>query len=621
MALRALWLWLWLALPACAGAAQPAIVDLAVLVDPSATESIASVSRAERSGEFRSLPHGFSAGFTREVHWLRFSVAAPAPGPDGRRELLLEIHPPYLDSLQLYWPEEGAAGGFSRRESGDLLPYSQREVPYRAFVLRLPFADAQPVTAYLRVQTSSSSVVVLRAWEPEQFARAISREYLMLGIFFGVLAVSLLLNLWSGLWRIRPLFRAYLLHLCTSTLMIFGTNGFPAELWFGEDPRWGHYWPSLSVLLVIASGAHLYRLALGMDDAPRWMGWLHRSVQLLALLALPTVLLDLYLEAIRLLMPLVMAMLLIGCLWLWQRRRASATPLLLAYLFALSGSMTTSLTLLGLLPGQFWLIYGYMFASLGTLLSMQWLLVRRIRWMELERITAQIAAERAEALVERERAEREQQRRFLAMLTHELKTPLAVIRMRLDTPNASANMRQHAERAVDEINGLIDHCALVSRIDDRQLPQRRQPCRLDELLTELAGREPLRQRVAADLQPVPLLSSEPLLLRIVLSNLLDNGIKYAPADSLLQVGLATQAQEGVPGVRVHFCNPVGGAGHPDPQRLFDKYYRAPGAHAHAGSGLGLYIVRELTALLGGTIRYLPTAKEVRFELWLPINPR
>lgn len=612
-------LWLLFAGPVWAEA-PPFIADLAVLADPAGSETIASISAPERSADFRLVPHGFSAGFTRQVHWLRFTLRAPPPGSDGERALLLEIHPPYLDSLQLYWPDVLAVDGFSVRYSGDLLPYTSRELPYRSFVHRLRFGSDQPVTVYLRLQTSSSSLVSLKAWEPERFIKATSREYMCLGIFFGMLLVSLLINLWSGLWRTQPLYRGYLLHLGTSSFMMLGMNGLPSELWFMDDPLWGHHWTSLGVLLVFASGAHFYRLALGMDDAPRWMGILHRCVQTLALLALPAPFLDFYPEVIRVLMPLVIAMLIIGALWLWRQQRSRFCPLLVAYMFAISGTLTTTLTLLGLLPGQFWLIYGYMLASVGTLLSLQWMLTRRIRWVEAERTAARIATERAQALAEHERAEREQQRRFLAMLTHELKTPLAVIRMQMGTPNASLSMQQHAERAVDEINSLVERCALVSRIEDRQLPLDRQSCRLAELLGELICREGVHERIELSLQPVPDLPSEPLLLRTVLGNLIDNGIKYAPASAKLRLSLAPHQKGGATGLLLRFCNPVGVAGHPDPERLFDKYYRAPGAHAHAGSGLGLYIVRELTTMLGGDVRYLPTASEVCFELWLPIAP-
>ena len=60
-------------------AASLPLRDLAVLVDPAGTETIASVSAA--LGRFKPVKGDFSAGFTRDVHWLRFTVQAPSAGP------------------------------------------------------------------------------------------------------------------------------------------------------------------------------------------------------------------------------------------------------------------------------------------------------------------------------------------------------------------------------------------------------------------------------------------------------------------------------------------------------------------------------------------------------------
>ena len=69
-------------------------------------------------------------------------------------------------------------------------------------------------------------------------------------------------------------------------------------------------------------------------------------------------------------------------------------------------------------------------------------------------------------------------------------------------------------------------------------------------------------------------------------------------------------------------NAVGKAGLPDAQRVFDKYYRAEGAHQRTGSGLGLYLVKSLAEHTGGGITHRVDtdaggAPQAVFELWLP----
>jgi signal transduction histidine kinase len=102
------------------------------------------------------------------------------------------------------------------------------------------------------------------------------------------------------------------------------------------------------------------------------------------------------------------------------------------------------------------------------------------------------------------------------------------------------------------------------------------------------------------------------LLRIVMSNLVDNALKYGKEGEQVDVELLADGE--------HLCmvvsNAIGIAGLPDSQRIFEKYYRAPRAHAFTGSGLGLHIAAALAQLLGGELRYQPTDERVVFELRL-----
>ena len=243
-------------------------------------------------------------------------------------------------------------------------------------------------------------------------------------------------------------------------------------------------------------------------------------------------------------------------------------------------------------------------------------LAQQIRAIEAAHLEARIVAER-------DHAEREHQRRVLAMLTHELKTPLSVIRMRLGTAQPSPRMQAHASNAISDIDAIVERVALATRIEDQSVKKQLQDCRLDELLAELGAQQTQPARVVLDLPTdasALRLTTDPLLLRTALGNLLDNALKYAPAAAAVHIGVKTHTEADPPGVIIRIENPVGSTGRPDPSRIFEKYYRAPGAHNQSGSGLGLYIVQELAELLEGRIRYLTEHPNVCFELWLPLTP-
>lgn len=601
-----------------------AIHGLAVLTDPHGSESIETVSQPDRADAFRPVPAGFSAGFTRAVHWLRFTLQAPPQNAIGQRELFLEIHPPYLDDLQIYLSRPEEKGTFETRHAGDLRPHTAKEYPYRAFVFRVEFADAQPRTVYVRLQTSSSSVIAIKAWEPSHFVAQASREYALLGLLIGLFLAGLSANIWQGLWRQEALYRRFIAYMAAALANISTVNGVVGEFLFPDNPFMADQCVSLTVLGLIFFGTRFYMLALDIYRAPTWMRWTYQIEIFAVVVCLPVTLLGFYTEAAKVLLPLVSLTLVIGTfrsMQLWQQKNSNGKILLLAHLLSLAGNLSIIPTLMGIFPGKFQLLYSFQFGPFGSLLALQFMLSQRVRTIQVQLHHATLDTAIAKATAQQERAEREHQRHFLSMLTHELKTPLSVIRMRLGAKEPTVRMQAHATQAVQDIDAIVERCAMVSQIDEQADTVQSAPCHLGELLSEVLAQQPAAQRVSLQLAPQALaasLHSDPLLLRTVLGNLIDNALKYSPPTSTVHIHLALATPGAHNGLRLQIENAAGAAGTPDPAQVFHKYYRAPGAHRQSGSGLGLYIVKALVERLGGTIACRPQAGLVVFNLWLPL---
>jgi len=140
---------------------------------------------------------------------------------------------------------------------------------------------------------------------------------------------------------------------------------------------------------------------------------------------------------------------------------------------------------------------------------------------------------------------------------------------------------------------------------------------MDKLLSELRSDSLETDRLFITTEPLPELNTDPQLLRIILGNLIGNAIKYSPPESAIDICAEPSRHSGKPGVRVTVQNQPDTAGVPDPEQIFDKYYRSSGAHSKTGSGLGLYLVHSITELLGGQIGYDVVREKVRFTLWIP----
>jgi K+-sensing histidine kinase KdpD len=140
-------------------------------------------------------------------------------------------------------------------------------------------------------------------------------------------------------------------------------------------------------------------------------------------------------------------------------------------------------------------------------------------------------------------------------------------------------------------------------------------------LTERALQGFYKNRINSHLDSVALalVTTDPSLFQIVLTNLIDNALKYSPRGSSIDLLASAQSRHGQAGVSFLVINPMGPAGAPDESKMFDKYYRAPRARNITGSGLGLYVAKSFAAKIGGDLHYQTANNQIRFELWMPLS--
>lgn len=181
-------------------------------------------------------------------------------------------------------------------------------------------------------------------------------------------------------------------------------------------------------------------------------------------------------------------------------------------------------------------------------------------------------------------------------------------------------------RSVGSALRLVEDLVTVARIEGAPLEVKRVPVRPDELAVQVAEEHHapaeeaglrLEIRIPGRL---PLIRSDPDRIRQILGNLLSNAIKYTPAGGRVTVlGRASRA-----GGRRWAVLEVADTGPGIPPELqetiFEEYTRL-GAGERRGTGLGLYISRQLAHALGGEIRVQSAVgRGSRFELWLPVEP-
>jgi two-component system sensor histidine kinase QseC len=193
------------------------------------------------------------------------------------------------------------------------------------------------------------------------------------------------------------------------------------------------------------------------------------------------------------------------------------------------------------------------------------------------------------------------ERRFTADAAHELRTPVAAIRMQAQVARVATDDAARA-RALD---GLLAGCDRAARLIDQLLTLARvESAQAPEMMpVELAG---VARAVMAELAPAALAKGQQveldapgayevrgnaLLLAVLVRNLVDNAVRYAPQGAAIRVRLQRDGETVVLDVE------DGGPGLPDADlaRLGERFFRVPGSAA-SGSGLGWSIVRRIAAV-------------------------
>lgn len=221
-----------------------------------------------------------------------------------------------------------------------------------------------------------------------------------------------------------------------------------------------------------------------------------------------------------------------------------------------------------------------------------------------------------------EQQRRSEQSQFLHMLMHELKTPLSIVSLALGNRHNREENLAHAGRAVKDMKAIIERCVQSDQLGELQLNPHRKTVDVVKLVRYLGQITPqLEARLhLTTSDTLPVLQTDEQMLQIVLSNLLDNASHYSDPLTPVTVTLSPATQDGQAGLSVRVSNTPGLAGWPDAQKIFSKYYRASGAQRESGTGLGLYLSRQLAHSLGGALHYQPSNQYVEFVLWIPLHP-
>ncbi|MBQ8621593.1 MAG: HAMP domain-containing histidine kinase [Oscillospiraceae bacterium] len=198
---------------------------------------------------------------------------------------------------------------------------------------------------------------------------------------------------------------------------------------------------------------------------------------------------------------------------------------------------------------------------------------------------------------------------FIANVSHELKTPLAVMgnyATMLQRPGITEEEKNEYAKSISEaarrLAQLITNILKLNKLENQQIFPTPQEFDLGEQLCEsLLGFEDAWEaknlEIETDIQDDVRIQSDPELLSLVWNNLISNAVKFTPDGGTIGLALKTEGSSVIVQVRDTGCGMKPETG----RHIFEKFYQGDTSHATQGNGLGLALVKRVVDILNGEI--------------------
>ncbi|MBK1868794.1 sensor histidine kinase [Aestuariivirga sp. YIM B02566] len=639
---------------------------LAVLHDPTGVLTIDDIISGRRGLDFKPIPSMLTEGYRKDAAvWVRFSLSAPTAG----NQWLLQVERPLIEQVTLYVPD--GAGRLAISPPRHVYPEDESEVRAypNLFRISVPLAESE---YYVRLQSSTSMTTSFNIWQERGYENYRRSDDWIMGIVVGAIGAMMLANLLYAAWLRDSLYLLYAAVLLEAGLLTVFHMGYAAELlFFLEEQQIYRSWGAIVCLYSVVMVLFLARLF----ELHRHGIWAWRVAQAIVLLNFIALLFavaghygDVGLFVSRLQQWSFIFIALFALYLIMFRRQYQYLLPAIAFASVIAISLVMQMQYTGANPFRIDSSLARVMA-VGILIHLVLLSAAVARRAQLAERSLSAEKDRAIALSRsaeqeltvkvRERtaelAERNatlnteidrrhlleaklrrsldqvndalaQQRNFVTLVSHDFRAPLAVIaaaaeNLSLSSPVSIDNIKLRTTRirqTVKRMSMLIENVLADERLGAGQAPPAvMEIFELNDVLrtARAALDDYAASRVSFILADEATVEGSPTLVEIALHNLIHNALKYTSATDCVIVRLSTDRGLAF----IHVMDRGIGVAAEYHELVFMKYYRVPGQRAK-GSGLGLYISREIARQHGGDLTLVASdARGSTFRLSLPLH--
>ncbi len=599
----------------------------------SSKQSTFSLNQLE-SQTFTPYEGVLNRGYGNDYLWLKIHIAPgdKISGGDNSSHWILRIRPTYLGEIALFDTQnivDPNAPLQPKRFTGQRYANLSNGYDSINHGFKIPSSN-DPRDVYLRLKTSTTRLISTEVL-PETKAYEEDRKQLVLSSSF--LSILAFFMFWAALQWLFLRERLLALFVIKQAIVLaFGvTNLGYLKMLFGEGADWQLLDGFVKINNFTYVGIYYLFEITFLSYFVTDKRYCRYAYFALAIWGFAIALFFAGFEAIGLQinMYLTLASPIIFLLLVFKTKSAKdvspgETPPLLSrkilvsfYLFYVLAAYWVVLPNIGIIKAKDFTLTLAVYVSIISSALMATMLMLRTRNLNRQKAHAETEAGLANQRYEQAKEQREQQSRFISMLTHELKTPIGVAKLSLDAMGIDGVEHDRIQRALKNMNDVVERCRISDAVDSHRFQVNHELFDLRESVFECIDLLQNPDRVKVFEGNGFFINSDSQLVSIIIANLLDNALKYSLDLSDITVKICQKSLAGQLGASLVITNEIGPAGEPDADKVFQKYYRAKKAEGKSGSGLGLYLTAGIADLLCGKVYYRRVDSRIEFELWIP----
>jgi len=577
------------------------------------------VSHPAQAARFTKLDGPLSLGFTRTVAWVKLELT-----PAESAQWLMEVGQPILEDVRLF--QRSADGALLVRQGTLLNSDVPRELQYRRPVFRVDLRAGETTVLYLRLATRTSMVTNLKLWAPMALLENSNLETFFWGLVFGSYFLVVFFYSAFWIWTREKVHLYYVFYVSINLGAAFLTGRWNDML--GLHISTNAHTLALGVFVCLSLWvAPLFTiLYLGAHRIwPRVSRIYLRACATVSMLCIGVVLLGYYSQGVMVIQITSMVVIIITTAvsgYLASKGDKKGQLMLLAFSLFYGGVMWRYLRNIGLIEPSWWNESVYQIGAFVHMMVMSTGIFSSYNALRRK-------SEQERARADAQERQRERQYEFLGMVSHEVRTPLTVISASADNLMIDASLTVNAKnralkiiRHTEKLQKLFDTYLNNERLLNGDNAIRMSDVNLVALCESLV--QDMKDAHGMEIQfmtPIELiLNCDPDLLRVAISNLLENARKHVPEKSSISLSLRRFKNT----VHIAVTDQGPGVDDRDMPFIFDAYFRGQGAYTSIGSGLGLHLVQFIAKQHHGRVhaqKLQPCGMEFVIEIPLQQPPQ